>query len=113
MTWDGKERRRGLTRQNIGVAGPYIAICAVVILGFFVQGSNTARIEREAQNRDRAICEDSNERSASVRVFVRLLVAPEGANEPATEEGREIIALADEVFAPKNCDKPRESPPPE
>lgn len=106
MTWDGINRRR----RAIGVVGPYLAVCAVVILGFFVQGNNTARIEREARERDRAICEDSNERAQSVRLFVRLLVQPEGAAEPQSAQGREIVRLADEVFAAKDCEQPRQSP---
>lgn len=91
------------------MVGPYLAICAVVVLGFFVQGTNTTRIEREARERDRAICEDSNERAESVRLFVRLLVMPDDGSDPG-QRGRDVIALADEVFEAKDCEHPRQSP---
>lgn len=108
MTWDGIDRRR----RRLGILGPYLAVCAVVILGFFVQGQNTARIEREARERDRAICEDSNERAESVRLFVRLLVAPDDGSAPG-ERARDVITLADDVFEAKDCENPRQSPKPE
>lgn len=97
------------SRRRLGAVGPYLAVCGVVVAGFFVQGRNTDRIEQEGIARDRAICEDGNERAASVRVFVRLLVTPEDGEE-MRPEAREIIALADEVFAAKDCEQPRESP---
>lgn len=103
MTWDGTNRRRG----RIGAVGPYIAVCVVVIVGFFVLGKALDRIDDEGIARDRAICEDGNERAAAVRLFVRLLVAPEGA--VVTPERQEIVDLADEIFAAKDCSHPRQS----
>lgn len=103
--WDGNERRRPHAR--LSAVGPYLAICVVVIVGFFVLGRYSARIEAEGIARDRAICEDGNERAAAVRLFVRLLVEPDGA--VPTTHGQEIIDLADDVFAAKECETPRQA----
>lgn len=110
MTWPAIDRRvlGDRRRRRLALVGPYLAVCAVVVVGFFVQGTNTARIEREGIERARAICEDSNERAAAVRLFVRLLVEPDDGAAP-TGRGQEIVGLADDVFAAKDCELPRKS----
>lgn len=82
------------------LAGPYVAIAVVIIIGFFVQGQNSDRIEREAIERDVAICEDGNRRSAGVVGFVERLVD----ELPLPDQvGSVLVALAGESFQQQDC----------
>lgn len=107
-TWDGKERRHSArfarwrsARPPLAAVMPYVAICGVVIFGFFVQGSNSSRIEREAKQRDHAICEDGNERAASMRAYTSALGVEVPGIPPDIAE--RLAALAAREFAPKEC----------
>lgn len=101
IEWSGEERRRVRWRPPLSAVGPYLAICLVVVVGFFVQGENTARVEREAKNRDQAICMDGNERAAALRRFtVRL-----GEEIPAipADVAKSLAETAADEFAAKDC----------
>lgn len=74
-------------------------MCALVIVGFYAQAQDRDRIEREALARDRRICETDNERAASIRLFITLLVEDDGIS-PGE---RDALELADRVFADKEC----------
>lgn len=97
--WDGLERRRWVPRLN--VLGPYIAMVLMVIVGFFVQGENSSRIEREAKQRDHAICEDGNERGKALREYTAEL----GQEVPGIPKAvaEQLAAIAAKKFAPKEC----------
>lgn len=80
--------------------GPYLAMAVMVVVGFFLQGANTARVEREAKQRDHAICMDGNERAGALRAFIDRL----GDEFPISADAAERLAtIASEEFAPKSC----------
>lgn len=106
MTWDGKERRGWRSRWRparppLAAVGPYLAICAVVVAGFFIQGKNSDRIEREAKQRDHAICQDGNERSTSIVEYMAELGVVVPGIPPAI--ARQLAESAAKKFAPKAC----------
>lgn len=103
MTYTGPDRRTSKWWPRFQATGPYIAICIVVVVGFFVQGRNSDRIEDEAIERDRAICADGNHRAEGVVAFVERLVSE--LDLPFID-GQALVQLAVESFPQQECPPP-------
>lgn len=87
-------------RRRLSLVGPYLAVCAVVIVGLFADADDNRRIERESIRRDRAICQDGNRRAAGVITYTERLLDYFGVEGDEREALRD---LATESFPQETC----------